>query len=394
MIEVGLERLVQSKSPATRIVKDRRVGLLVNSTSVDRHLNHAVDLALEAGWDLRRLLGPEHGIRGGAQDMEAVVEARDPVTGLPCVSLYGKNEASLRPDKAALEGLDVLVIDLQDVGARYYTYAATAAFTAEVCGELGIDVIVCDRPNPIGGTTLEGNVLLESYFSFVGAYPASTRHAMTLAELMRYYQGECSMECNLTTVAMMGWRRPMWFDETAQPWVMPSPNMPTLDTATVYPGMCLLEGTNLSEGRGTTRPFELFGAPWLDANALATTMREHDLPGCIWRPVSFKPMFQKYANEDCQGLQIHITNRTAFRSVTAALTLIQEILLAHPEDFDWRQEVYEFVGDRLAIDLLVGDPIMRQALENKVPVNEIVSSMAISRAGFEATRKNHLIYED
>ncbi len=393
MIEVGLERLL--REPAwRRKVEGRRVGLLVNPTSVDRHLRHAIDLAMEAGWDVRRLLGPEHGVRGEAQDMEAVEEARDPITGWPCVSLYGRDAASLRPEPSALAGIDVLVIDLQDIGARYYTYAATAAWCAEVCGQLGIDVLVCDRPAPLGGEVVEGNLVLEGYRSFVGAYPIATRHGMTLGELMLYFERHCGLSCALEVVPMSGWRRDMWFDRTGQPWVMPSPNMPTLDTAAVYPGLCLLEGTNVSEGRGTTRPFELFGAPWIDGAALAARMQARELAGCAWRPVSFKPMFQKYAGRLCQGLQLHVTDRGSFRSLDAALAILQELLDLWPDELQWRTEVYEFVGDRLAIDLLLGDPVVRMALQEATPVEEIVSMMAVARAPFEERRRRCLLYQD
>lgn len=392
MIVTGLERLL-SESAWRRYVEGRRVGLLVNPTSVDRRLRHAVDLALEAGWDVRRLYGPEHGVRGEAQDMEAVDEDRDPISGLPCVSLYGADEESLRPSPSSLDGIDVLVIDLQDIGARYYTYVATAMYCAQVCGELGIDVVVCDRPNPLGGEVLEGNVVCEGWSSFVGAFPAATRHAMTLAELMRWMANVGLLDCEMTVVPMAGWRRDMWFDQTGQPWVMPSPNMPTLDTAIVYPGMCLLEGTNLSEGRGTTRPFELFGAPWLDAPALLKKLDGRALPGCAWRLAGFRPGFQKHAQRSCRGLQLHVTDRARFRSLTAALALLQDVQALHPDAFAWRTETYEFIDDRLAIDLLLGAPDLRDALLAGEPVDALVMRMNQSRAPFEVQRRRAMIYD-
>lgn len=384
MVVTGLEKLLA----APHLVEGRKVGLLVNPISVDSRLRHAADLAMAAGWHVVRLFGPEHGVRGEAQDMETVEEERDALTSLPVVSLYGASEASLRPTHAQLEGIDVLVVDLQDIGTRYYTYVWTAAFCAQVCGELGIDVVVCDRPNPLGGEVVEGNVVLEGFESFVGAFPAATRHGMTCGELLTMFVGDA---CNLTVVTMDGWRRSMWYDETGLPWVMPSPNMPTLDTATVYPGMCLIEGTNLSEGRGTTRPFELFGAPWLDAVELANKLDVRALPGLGVRQASFKPMFQKHALAHCRGLQLHVTDRERFRSLDVALAILQDVRELHDE-FAWREEAYEFVADRLAIDLLLGDPLVRHALEDGADIAEITAAMAAARSGFMEARQHALLY--
>jgi uncharacterized protein YbbC (DUF1343 family) len=386
MVTIGLEKLLTD----SHRLRGARVGLLVNPISVDGKFRHAIDLALAAGWNVVRLFGPEHGVRGEAQDMESVHQERDPLTSLPVVSLYGANEGSLRPTPEQLDGLDVLIVDLQDIGSRYYTYSWTAAFCAEVCGDVGVDVIVCDRPNPLGGEVLEGNVVTEGYASFVGAYPAAARHAMTLGELMAMYVGH---RCHLEVIPMEGWHRGMWYDETGLPWVLPSPNMPTLDTATVYPGMCLLEGTNLSEARGTTRPFELFGAPWLDAGALSERLEGRKLPGCTFRRAGFKPMFQKHANEDCRGLQLHVTDRSVFRSLQTALAILQDVRAIHPDEFAWREEVYEFVADRLAIDLLLGDPLVRHALEDDVDIAEIIASMDHAREAFEDRRRDVLLYD-
>lgn len=389
-VQTGLERLFDDPE-YTRLVAGRRVGLLVNPTSVDGQLRHAIDRAVAAGWDLRMLFGPEHGVRGEAQDMESVEESVDPISRLPCVSLYGSEEATLRPKAAHLADLDVLVIDLQDIGARYYTYIYTAAFCMQACGEAGVDVIVCDRPNPIGGEVVEGNLVEAGYRSFVGAWPLPTRHGMTFGELARYFQAH-GAPCALTVAPMQGWRRGMWFDETGLPWVLPSPNMPTLDTAAVYPGQCLLEGTNLSEGRGTTRPFELFGAPWIDAPALQAAVEARGLPGLATRPVSFRPRFQKHAGVTCAGLQLHLTERRAVRSLSASLAILQDVRRLHPDELAWRTDAYEFVADRLAIDLLLGDPLLRHAVEDQTPLEEIEASMAAARAPFEAERQAWLMY--
>lgn len=390
-VTTGLQRLLNAEHPASAKLVGRRVGLLVNPTSIDDRFNHAADAALASGWNVVRLFGPEHGVRGEAQDMESVAGDSDPITGLPCVSLYGSSLESLSPAPSDLEGIDVLVIDLQDVGARYYTYAATAAYCASVCGKLGIDVIVCDRPNPLGGEVVEGNVVQDTFRSFVGAYPLATRHGMTLGELFGYLVDTSSLSCELTVVPMLGWTRDMFYDQTALPWVMPSPNMPTLDTALVYPGQCLLEGTNVSEGRGTTRPFEIFGAPWIDAPNLRASLEARDLSGCRFREVSFKPMFQKWAGEVCQGLQLHVTDRSIFRSLPTSIAILQEILEAHDE-FDWRTDAYEFVEDRLAIDLLLGDSLLRHAIVDGSNLAEIGEAFDGSRTAFDAQRREALLY--
>lgn len=390
-VRTGLERLLHDPAWSSKL-KGRRVALLANPISVDHRFRHAIDLLLAAGVNLVRLFGPEHGVRGEAQDMETVQQERDALTGLPCVSLYGNSEASLRPTRAQLEDIDVLVIDLQDVGARYYTYVYTAAWCAQVCGQTGTQVLLCDRPNPLGGLALEGNLVQPGYDSFVGVFPVATRHGMTYGELLRLFQRRGEVDCALEVIPMEGWERSLWYDQTGLPFIMPSPNMPTLDTATVYPGMCLLEGTNLSEGRGTTRPFELFGAPWLDAVALAQRLEARALPGCAWRVVSFKPMFREFAGELCRGLQLHVTDRERFASLTAAMALLQDVMALHPEDFAWRTQAYEFVTDRLAIDLLLGDPLVRHALSDQVPVKEIVAAMAQARQPFEEDRRQVLLY--
>jgi uncharacterized protein YbbC (DUF1343 family) len=391
-VKVGLERLL-TEAPWRKLVEGRRVAILANPISVDHRFKHVVDLATDAGWDLVRLFGPEHGIRGEAQDMESVEQTLDPITGLPCVSLYGKDEASLRPRAEHLDGVDALVIDLQDVGARYYTFVYTAAWAAQVCAQTGTQVILCDRPNPLGGEVLEGNLVQEGFRSFVGAWPLPTRHGMTMGELLRCFDARGDLRgCDLQVVPMEGWRRSMWYDQTGLAFVQPSPNMPTLDTATVYPGMCLLEGTNLSEGRGTTRPFELFGAPWLDARALLERLDTYQIPGCAFRLATFKPMFQKHAGQLCKGLQLHVTDRASFRSLTTALILLQETMALHPDEFAWRTQVYEFVQDRLAIDLLLGDGLMRQGLYGQMGFEEWEGLLAQSRASFEAERAASLLY--
>ena len=353
-VRVGLEVLTADRP---ELVRGRRVGVLCHHASFTSDLVFAVDALRGAGAVVDRLLGPEHGPWGTAQDMIAVDGGHDPYTDLPLVSLYGSSHDTLRPTADALVGLDALVIDLQDIGARYYTYAATAAMAAEVAHAAGIEAIVCDRPNPLGGA-VEGNTVVPELFSFVGQYPAPQRHGLTLAELVGQYVGDVA-----TVMEMEGWRRSMWFDQTGLPWIPPSPNMPTLDTATIYPGLCLIEGATLSEGRGTTTPFELIGAPFIDPFALARELNGRELAGVRFRPHVFLPTFQKHAGATCGGVQIMVTDRQQLRSVQLGIAVLCAIHKLWPDELTWRTEAYEFVTDRLAIDLLLGVPGLREQIE-------------------------------
>lgn len=388
----GLEVLLRDEARMARL-RQARVGLLVNPTSVTADLVHSIEALIARGVNLVRLFGPEHGVRAEAQDMEAVSQSVDALSGLPVVSLYGHDALSLEPTPQELDGLDVVICDIQDIGTRYYTYAYTIGLMMKACGAAGVSCWVLDRPNPLGGEVLEGNVVLPELGSFVGMQPLATRHAMTLGELTRFFDRFCGWSCELEVIAMQGWRRHMRYDQTGVPWVMPSPNMPTLETALLYPGQCLLEGTNLSEGRGTTRPFELFGAPYLDAPALYKRLSAYELPGVAYRVVSFKPMFQKHAGQLCRGLQLHITDAQALRSLTLSLCILSACLELSPEDFGWREQAYEFVDDQLAIDLLLGDSAMRVALEDGIDPREVADQMALERAEFEAQRAQCLLYD-
>ncbi|MFW5966922.1 MAG: exo-beta-N-acetylmuramidase NamZ domain-containing protein [Persicimonas sp.] len=390
-VQTGLDRLLAS-SRRLETLRGARVGLLANPTSVTFELEHAVDALRRSGVEPVRLFGPEHGVRAQAQDMEAVDQDVDPVSGIETISLYGAELESLRPDPEHLEDLDVVLADLQDIGARYYTYAYTVGLMMEACGEADVSVWVLDRPNPLGGRTVEGNVVRADVRSFVGMQPLANRHAMTLGELARFFAQSGGWECDLEVVAMRGWRRQMWYDDTGLPWVMPSPNMPTLDTATVYPGQCLLEGTNVSEARGTTRPFELFGAPWIDPRALADRLARYDLPGVRFRVTSFRPMFQKHAGRSCHGLQLHVTDREQFESLATSYAIIGA-LLELCEEFDWRTEAYEFVDDELAIDLLIGDKERRRALEAGDDPVDVARAVDPLRDTFDERREACLLYE-
>lgn len=393
VVQTGLDRLL-AEPERLNALKGQRLGLLVNPTSITASLDHAIEALREAGLNIVRLFGPEHGVRAEAQDMEVVEETVDPLSGLPCISLYGHTFESLKPRPEHLEGLDRVICDIQDIGARYYTYVYTIGLMMQACGEASIPVTVLDRPNPINGVDIEGNIVLEGYDSFVGMQPIATRHAMTAGELAHYFNRFTDWRCDLEVVELRGWKRAMWFDQTGLPWVMPSPNMPTLDTATVYPGQCLIEGTNLSEARGTTRPFELVGAPYVDAPALKAYLESLKLEGVAYRLVAFRPMFQKHAGQTCRGLQLHITDRRQMRSLTLSYAIIAGVIAQGADGFAWREQAYEFVNDRLAIDLLLGDPEQRRALEDGVDPRELARANRSARAEFESRRNECLLYHD
>jgi len=345
-----------------------------------------------AGVKLARLFGPEHGVHAAAQDMISVEDE-----GPEIVSLYGKDEASLHPSPESLADLDVLLFDIQDIGARYYTYQATLGFMMEVAGKVDTKVVVMDRPNPINGVDTEGNIVLPGFESFVSAYPLAVRHGMTMGELAHYFQRYCGVACELEIIECAGWRRDMWFDETDLPWVLPSPNMPTLETAIIYPGMCLIEGTNLSEARGTTRPFHLVGAPWLDPEKFARLCRQgaedSGLRGVGFRAASFEPRFQKHAGVLCGGVEVHLTNRNALESYLLGLVVIEAAIRCEPDQFAWRTETYEYVDEPIAIDLLCGTAEARIGLESRVSPRDLVESWRASREEWLPKRQRCLLYE-
>ena len=332
-------------------------------------------------------------MRGAAQDMIGVSDARDPATGLPEVSLYGETLASLSPKPEHLERVDVLVFDVQDVGARYYTYAATMALCMKAAAEHGLRVIVLDRPNPIGGVQVEGGGITPGLESFCGFYPVPQRHGMTVGELARIYNTTFGIGCDLAVVSLEGWRRERYFDATGLPWIMPSPNMPTLDTAIVYPGMCLIEGTNLSEGRGTTRPFEIFGAPFVDGRVLADELGRLDLPGVVFRPCTFEPAFHKFTGERCSGLQVHVTDRRAFTPYRVGLGVLWAVRRLWSDDFAWRRKAYEFRDDVPAIDLLTGFPSVRETIDRGESFERVVDIAFKGTGEYEAGRPSALLYE-
>jgi len=390
-MRTGLERLLDDPRP---VLGHARVGLVANPTTVDRRLKHAADL-LHAHPDvtLTKLFGPEHGVRGAAQDMIGVAAGRDLVTGLQEISLYGSTFESLSPSPEHLADVDVLVFDVQDVGARYYTYAATMALCMRAAKRSGAKVVVLDRPNPIGGVQIEGGGLERGLENFCALYPVPQRHALTVGELARLYNTTFGIGCDLEVVACDGWRRSMYFDETGLPWVMPSPNMPTLDTAIVYPGMCLLEGTNLSEGRGTTRPFELFGAPFIDGRALAAELESYALPGVMLRPCTIEPTFQKHANKSCGAVQLHVVDRTVFNAYRTGLAVLVAVKKLRPNDFKWRTEAYEFRDDVPAIDLLTGDPAVRESVDAGHDLDNVWALASKGAERYHEGRDAALLYD-
>ncbi len=388
-VRTGLEMLCADDFAPLRGL---RVGLVTHPAAVDAELRHAADLlAVAPGVHLAALFGPEHGLRGQAQDLIGVADG-GASQGPRVYSLYGSTLASLRPSAEQLAGLDALVIDLQDVGSRYYTFQATMLYCLEEASRRRLLTVVLDRPNPLGGEAVEGPALGPGFESFVGAHPIATRHGLTIGELARLYQRERGLSGELHVVPCEGWRRGMDFDATGLPWVLPSPNMPTVETAFVYPGQCLLEGTNLSEGRGTTRPFELCGAPWIDADALADRLRAEALPGVVFRPAWFRPTFHKFAGRDCGGVQLHVTDRQAFRPVRTGLAVLAALRERSGPHFAWRTEPYEFIGDRPAIDLLFGSDRERRALDASRPAAEIARAWEAEEAEFRRRRGEVLLY--
>ena len=383
----GLERIALSDEAVLSQLRGRRIGLCAHPASVDSRLRHARHVLEAQGLQVCTLFGPEHGYGGEAQDMIAVHDAAP--EELPVHSLYGATEDALSPAPAQLAGLDAIVIELQDVGARYYTFVWTAVLVLRAAAKSGIEVFVLDRPNPLGGAIVEGEPQRPGYRSFVGLCDVAVRHGMTIGELCHMVAQQEGLGGALHVVSMRGYERQWDYEQTGLPWVLPSPNMPTLDTAFVYPGGCLLEGTNLSEGRGSTRPFEIWGAPELRAAELA---RRVSAPGVVLRPLSFQPTFQKHAGKRCFGLQVHVTDRAALRSYALYLRLIAEAQRLCEGSFAWRTAAYEFVVDRPAIDLLTGGPEFRQSVDQGRDLGELLAREHAGAERFAEARTPYLLY--
>jgi beta-N-acetylhexosaminidase len=388
MVQLGVERLLSS---TRNLLAGDRVGLVTNPTGVDSRIRSTIDLLYEAeDIDLRRLFGPEHGIRGAAAAAEAVPDSRDEHTGLPVTSLYGDRR---RPTGDDLADLDAVVYDLQDVGARYYTLIATLANVLEAAAEFGVRVVVLDRPNPVAPLGVAGNRIPDEYASFLGGYRLPVCHGMTPGEVARYVAGEYDVDVDLSVVELSGWSREQWYDETGLPWVAPSPNVPTLDTATAYPGTCLFEQTTLSEGRGTTRPFELVGAPWIDAREWADTLNDAELEGVRFRPAHFRPGASKHEGETVGGVQVHVRDRDAVDPLAVGLAMLVSAFRDFPET-GWRPRAEEGFVDRYA-----GGPFLRKTVENlsgdeslERVLEELREGWADEQATFLSDRRPYELY--
>src|SRR6185312_5187299 len=356
-----------------------RVGILSHQASVDSRCRHIIELLHARRVRVCALFAPEHGLWGTAQDQIPVGNQKDSALQIPIFSLYGDRRV---PTAEQLAGIDILVCDLQDVGSRYYTFIWTLALALQACARHQKKIIVLDRPNPLGGGAPEGPVLDPRFASFVGLYPLPARHGMTIGEIARWMNGALGVGADLEVVPMRGWRRAMDFESTGLPWVLPSPNMPTVDTAWVYPGACLVEGTNLSEGRGTTRPFELIGAPYVNAEPLARLLNAEALPGVHFRPCYFEPTFHKYARQLCGGVQIHVTNRRIFKPFLTGTALIKRVFDLHRPFFAWRDPPYEYEKEKWPFDILCGTDQVRQAIENGKPLGALEKSWLASLKTF------------
>ena len=404
-IKIGVEVFLESHLD---LVKGKKVGLITNPTGVNNELKSVVDLFYrDSGINLVTLYGPEHGVRGNAQAGEYVPFYVDASSyNLPVFSLYGQSmkpeagmlknmdeymrsydtqEAGKIPDSTMVEDIDVMVFDMQDVGTRIYTYIATMAYCMQTCAEVGVDFIVLDRPNPINGIDIEGPILeYPQHSSFVGLFPIPVRHGMTIGELARLFNDRfLEKKVNLTVIPLQGWKREMWFDDTSLPWVITSPNMPSLDTATVYPGQVFLEGTNISEGRGTTKPFEFFGAPWIDGNILAQKLNALNLPGIMFREAWFTPIFSKYQGELCGGSQIHVVDKAQYKPFQSSLHIIKAIRDSYPRIFEFHSDYF---------DKIMGTSGVRKSIEAGMDIKRVVESYRLELNEFFELRKSYLLY--
>ena len=387
IVTLGIDRLLTSER---KLIAGARVGLVCNPASVDAKFVHTADrLKNDPDVTLAALFGPQHGFRSDLQDnMIETPHGRDCRRNVPIYSLYSETR---EPTTDMLRGLDVLVVDLQDVGTRVYTFIYTMANCMRAAARHGLPVIVCDRPNPIGDR-IEGARLQDPWTSFVGQFPIPMRHGLTIGELARLFNEDYGIGAKLAVVALEGWRRDDYLDETGLPWIIPSPNLPTLESATVYPGAVLFEGTLLSEGRGTTKPFELIGAPWIDGERLSDAMNARHLPGVHFRAAFFEPTFQKHAKRSCGGCQIHVLDRRTFEPLRTAVELIAAFHAANPDRFEWRNPPYEYEHDKEPIDILYGTDHLRQTIDEGRDLRALIDSWRQDEEDFANQRKPHLLY--
>ncbi len=387
-VKLGLEKILDEQ---INLLKGKRIGLVCNPASVNHQYQHAADLFYENKQiNLTTLFGPQHGIRGDVQDnMIETSHIIDSHTEIPIYSLYSETR---QPTEQMLSGIDALVFDLQDVGCRVYTFIYTMANCMRACAEYGKKMFILDRPNPINGINIEGNLLEAGHESFVGMYPIPMRHGMTVGELAKLFNKDFELHCDLEVITMDNWEREDFYDETDAPWVIPSPNMPTVDTAIVFPATVFFEGTQVSEGRGTTRPFETVGASYINAIELADVLTSLELSGVIFRPINFLPTFQKFSNESCGGVFLHIIDRELFEPVITGLAITKIIYELYPDSFKWKIPPYEYVYDRNPFDVIAGTTTIRESIEQGKSVNEIKNSWQTDIKEFNNTRMKYLLY--
>ncbi|WP_261129310.1 DUF1343 domain-containing protein [Bacillus sp. Marseille-Q3570] len=381
MVHTGLMVLMKNHED----YRGLNIGLIINHTSVTADLQMSIDALLACGLNVTAIFSPEHGLRGQVKEGEHIDHQTDERSGLPVYSLYGKNKT---PKEEWLETIDLLVFDIQDLGVRFYTYIYTLANTMKLAGQLGKKYIVCDRPNPISGNRIEGNRLDMQYASFIGNYQLPIRHGMTVGELAKYFNDEFNFNTDLTVIPMKNWKRVMWFEDTGLTWIPPSPNAPSVEMAQVYPGTCFFEGTNVSEGRGTTKPFEWVGAPWIDPYKWMQQLDGYDLEGVLFREVVFQPAISKYKGETCQGLHIHVFDRDLFKPVETASAMIETLKSTHPDSFEWIQ----IKDSRYMIDLILGTDQFRLNLQEKKPILEWLHLQESLLDEFIEKRGNVLLY--
>jgi len=382
-VRPGLELLLEQKM---EIVRGKRVGVVTNHSAVTSDLTHIVDVLLSNGVNLRALYGPEHGIRGDVADGQEVKSYRDPHTGIPVYSLYGPTK---KPTPEMLADIDVLLFDIQDLGARFYTYLYTMSYCLQACAENHKKFVILDRPNPVSGTAVEGNILDTHFASFIGLHPIPIRHGFTIGEAAQFFNGELGFHADLEVVPCQGWKRTMYYDDTGLPWIMPSPNMPTIDAATLYTGLCFIEGTNISEARGTSKPFEMVGAPFIDGYKLADHLNVIGLPGVRFRPTSFFPNASKHKGEQCYGVQAHVMDRNKLQTVPMGLHLIKALHDLYPKDFHFRAPG---ASGKSFFDLLLGSDTVRKSLEAGASVQAIMAPWQVDLAEFMMKRRTYMLY--
>lgn len=387
-VKLGLEKTLTEE---INLLKNKRIGLICNQASVNHQYQHSADLFFEnPDIDLVSLFGPQHGIRGDVQDnMIETLHTLDKKTGLPIFSLYSETR---EPTAEMLSRIDTIVFDLQDIGCRVYTFIYTMANAMRACANAGKEFIVLDRPNPIGGEIIEGNTLEKGNESFVGQFQIPMRHGLTVGELAQLFNEEFHINCDLKVVTMDCWKRNLYSDETDAPWVMPSPNMPTVETAVVFPATVYFEGTQVSEGRGTTKPFEIIGAPYIDGKEYQEALAKLKLPGVIFREINFLPTFQKHKDEVCSGIFLHITDRKQFKPVITGIALIKTLHELYREEFKWKNPPYEYVYDRNPFDVIAGTTTTREQIENNLSLEKIELSWSDDVELFRETRKKYLFY--